>query len=139
MGDPGHLPECNVYSWIAEDGRFVPSWATESFKDVVAAYRRLYETGGLDPEFYSKAPNTVMENFASGRLGALEYKSSPSSLMELKDKWDVMNDKPFEECGGCPPCFLPLPTVSVTAIPAVFSGLSPIFPQKLMTGSWNES
>ena len=35
--------------------------------------------------------------------------------------------------------FLPLPTVSVTAIPAVFSGLSPIFPQKLMTGSWNES
>ena len=59
----GISPECNVYSWIAEDGRFVPSWATESFKDVVAAYRRLYETGGLDPEFYSKAPNTVMEDF----------------------------------------------------------------------------
>ena len=101
----GISPECNVYSWIAEDGRFVPSWATESFKDVVAAYRRLYETGGLDPEFYSKAPNTVMEDFASGRLGALEYKSSPSSLMELKDKWDVMNDKPFEECVDVLPVF----------------------------------
>lgn len=56
IGDP-HLLECNVYSWIVQHGRFVPSWATESFKDVVAAYRKLYETGGLDPEFYSKAPN----------------------------------------------------------------------------------
>ena len=75
MGDPGHLPGMQRLFLDCRDGRFVPSWATESFKDVVAAYRRLYETGGLDPEFYSKAPNTVMEDFASGRLGALEYKS----------------------------------------------------------------
>ena len=34
-----------------------------------------------------------------------EYKSSPSSLMELKDKWDVMNDKPFEECVDVLPVF----------------------------------
>lgn len=94
----GIAPECNVYSWIEEDGRYVPSWTTEAFKDVVAAYRVLYESGGLDPQFYSKSPNTVIEDFAAGRLGALEYKSSPSSIRELKEVWDVMNDQPMEDC-----------------------------------------
>lgn len=94
----GIAPECNVYSWIAENGRFVPSWATEDFKDVVVYYRKLYEAGALDPEFFSKSPTSIMEDFAAGRLGALEYKSSPASLMELKTKWDAQNDLPFEEC-----------------------------------------
>lgn len=94
----GIAPECNVYSWVEENGRFVPSWTTEKFKDVVSFYRRLYEAGGLDPEFFSKSPSSIMEDFAAGRLGALEYKSSPSSLMELKTKWDALNDRSFEEC-----------------------------------------
>lgn len=94
----GIAPQCNVYTWIEEDGRFVPSWTTEQFKDVVTYYQRLYKEGGLDPEFYSKSPITIIEDFASGRLGVLEYKSSPSSLMEVKTKWDALNDLPFEEC-----------------------------------------
>lgn len=101
----GIAPECNVYSWVEDNGRFVPSWTTDSFHDVVAAYRTLYETGGLDPQFYSKAPNTVLEDFAAGRLGALEYKSSPSSIRELKELWDAMNDKPMEECVDVLPVF----------------------------------
>ena len=62
----GIAPECNVYSWVEEDGRFVPSWTTDAFKDVVSAYRYLYETGGLDPAFYSKSPTTILNDFASG-------------------------------------------------------------------------
>lgn len=62
-------------------------------------------TGGLDPEFYSKSPNNVMEDFASGKLGALEYKSSPNALLELKDKWDKLNDLPFEDCVDILPIF----------------------------------
>lgn len=101
----GIAPQCNVYSWVEENGRYVPSWTTDAFKDVVAAYRTLYETGGLDPQFYSKSPNTVMEDFAAGRLGALEYKSSPSSIRELKEIWDTVNDKPMEECVDVLPVF----------------------------------
>lgn len=101
----GIAPECNVYSWVEQDGRFVPSWTLEAFKDVVAAYRQLYETGGLDPQFYSKSPNTVMEDFAAGRLGALEYKSSPASIKNLKELWDTMNDQPMEECVDVLPIF----------------------------------
>ncbi len=101
----GIAPECNVYSWVEEDGRFVPSWTTDAFKDVVSAYSYLYETGGLDPEFYSKSPNTIREDFAAGRLGAMEYKSFPMSIMEVKEIWDSLNDKPFEECVDVLPIF----------------------------------
>lgn len=34
--------------------------------DIVRAYRHLYETGGLDPKFHSKSPNTIREDFAAG-------------------------------------------------------------------------
>ena len=101
----GIAPDCNIYSWVERDGRYVPSWTTEEFEDVVAAYRTLYQSGGLDPNFYSKAPSTVLEDFASDRLGALEYKTSPASLAELEEKWNALNDKPFEECVDVLPIF----------------------------------
>ena len=46
-----------------------------------------------------------MDDFAAGRLGALEYKSSPPSLMELKNRWDALNDKSFEDCVDVLPVF----------------------------------
>ncbi len=101
----GIAPECNVYSWIEQDGRYVPSWSTEQFKEVVKAYSQLYESGGLDPDFYSKSPSTILEDFAAGRLGALEYKSSPGTLLEVKKLWNELNDKPFEECVDFLPIF----------------------------------
>ena len=58
-----------------------------------------------DPDFYTKFPSAVMDDFAAGRLGALEYKSSPSSLMELKNRWDALNDKSFEDCVDVLPVF----------------------------------
>ncbi len=72
----GIAPECNVYSWTENNGFYVPSWSTDAFKQVVKDYRLLYEEGGLDPDFYTKSPSAVMDDFAAGRLGALEYKSS---------------------------------------------------------------
>jgi putative aldouronate transport system substrate-binding protein len=101
----GLAPECNVYTWTEINGEYVPSWSTENFKKVVTAYRELYEAGGLDPDFYSKSTSAVMEDFASSRLGALEYKSSPPALLELKTLWDSLNDKSFEECVDIVPIF----------------------------------
>ena len=101
----GLAPECNVYTWTEINGEYVPSWSTENFKKVVTAYRELYEAGGLDPDFYSKSTSAVMEDFASNRLGALEYKSSPPALLELKTLWDSLNDKSFEECVDIVPIF----------------------------------
>lgn len=65
----------------------------------------MYETGGLDPNFYLKNPNEVITDFVSGKLGALEYKSSPSSIQLLAEQWDLYNDKPFEECVDVLPMF----------------------------------
>ncbi|NLM09452.1 MAG: extracellular solute-binding protein [Clostridiaceae bacterium] len=96
----GIAPQCNIYSWIKTEQGFIPSYLTEDFKLVVQAYRRLYETGGLDPDFYTKKATDAVDDFARGKLGALEYKVSPSAIMELESVWRLHQDKPFEECVG---------------------------------------
>ena len=102
----GIAPECNVYSWIeADDGTFFPSWLTEEFHDVVSVYRTLYETGGLDPAFCTKNPAAVVDDFVSGRLGALEFKSSVNALAELEGLWNAKNTAPFAECVDVLPIF----------------------------------
>lgn len=102
----GIAPKCNVYSWLEEpDGTFCPAWNTDEFRDVVTIYRQLYECGGLDPDFYVKNPSSVLDDFTSGRLGALEYKSSALALAELKEEWDAKNTKPFSECVDILPVF----------------------------------
>ncbi len=101
----GIAPECNTYSWIEQNGTYIPSWYSDEFRDVVTAYRKMYETGGLDPDFYLKNPNEVINDFTSGRLGALEYKSSPASIQILEEQWELYNDKPFEECVDVLPMF----------------------------------
>ena len=102
----GIAPECNVYSWIeADDGTFFPSWLTEEFRDVVSAYRTLYETGGLDPAFCTKNPAAVVDDFVSGRLGALEFKSSVNALAELEGLWNEKNTESFADCVDVLPIF----------------------------------
>lgn len=101
----GLEPDCNIFTWIEEDGRYIPSWSTKKFQNVVGKYQELYQSGGLDPDFYTKTPVNVLEDFASGRLGALEHKSSPSVLMELKTLWDANNTLSFEECVDILPIF----------------------------------
>ena len=101
----GIAPECNVYSWIEKDGRFIPSWYSDDFKAVVTAFRQMYKSGGLDPDFYTKNPNEVLDDFASGRLGALEYKSSPSSLQQLYNAWSRYQTGNFEDCVDVLPIF----------------------------------
>lgn len=102
----GIAPKCNVYSWLEKpDGTFCPAWNTDEFRDVVAIYRQLYECGGLDPDFYVKNPSSVLDDFTSGRLGALEYKSSAPALAELKEEWDAKNTSSFSECVDVLPIF----------------------------------
>lgn len=102
----GIAPDCNVYSWIQDtDGVYRPSWMTDKFKNVVSAYRNLYISGGLDPDFFAKNESAVVDDFVSGRLGALEYKSSPFALSELEDLWNQKNSVPFDECVDVLPIF----------------------------------
>lgn len=101
----GVAPDCNTYDWVERDGRYIPSWYSEDFRRVVEAYRAMYETGGLDPDFYVKNPQEVLADFAAGRLGALEYKSSPAAMQELAEVWYQYQTKPFEDCVDVLPMF----------------------------------
>ncbi len=102
----GIAPNCNTYSWVEDtDGVYRPSWCTDDFRDVVVYYRDLFTAGSLDPQFYAKNSAAVLEDFCSGRLGALEYKSSASSIQELESMWNARNEKPFSECVDVLPIF----------------------------------
>lgn len=101
----GIAPSCNTYDWIEEDGRFIPSWYSADFERVVTAYHTMYQSGGLDPQFYAKNPHEVLMDFAAGRLGALEYKSSPAAIQEITKLWALYNTEPFEECVDVLPMF----------------------------------
>lgn len=84
----GIAPECNVYTWVLRDGKYLPSYLLPEFENVIKAYRTLYEEGGLDSEFYLKKTTDSIYDFGRGKLGALEYKTSPSALAEVEAYWN---------------------------------------------------
>ena len=94
----GIAPECNVYSWVERNGEFIPCFVTPEFEPVVSVYRELYSSGALDPDFHLKKTDDAVLDFVQGKLGALEYKSSPSALSEIVTQWKMYQQKPFEEC-----------------------------------------
>lgn len=94
----GIAPECNGFSWVeSAPGEYQPYYVLPEFKTVVSAFRTLYEKGALDPHFHIKKTEDAITDFARGRLGALEYKTSPEAVMELKEQWDLGDNPPFEE------------------------------------------
>ncbi|HHX62295.1 MAG TPA: hypothetical protein GX707_16520 [Epulopiscium sp.] len=93
----GVAPECNVFSWIEKDGKYIPTYITENFKSVVSTFHNLYQKGGLDPDFYIKKSNDAVDDFIHGKLGALEYKSTPSNIMDIEERWNACQDKAFDE------------------------------------------
>ena len=95
----GIAPHCNVYSWVESDTLFIPSFLTPEFEQVVTSYRKLYEVGGLDPNFYTKKTNDALYDFARGKLGVLEHKLSPAAISEVEIQWNSFqgNALPFEE------------------------------------------
>jgi ABC-type glycerol-3-phosphate transport system substrate-binding protein len=89
----GIAPECNIYSWIDYDGRFIPTYLHPEYQNVVTALWKLYQEGGLDPEFYQKKANDAVYDFGRGTLGALEYKVSPATIAEAEMYWNKYHDE----------------------------------------------
>jgi ABC-type glycerol-3-phosphate transport system substrate-binding protein len=88
----GVQPSCNVYGWIDYGGQFQPCYMTPLFDDVVRAFRMLYRLGALDPDFSTQQADDATDKFARGKLGALEYKSSPGPLLALETRWNHYQD-----------------------------------------------
>ncbi len=93
----GIAPELNVQGWVQENGKYIPSFYAADYVKILKAYRKIYVSGGLDPKFYLKKSVDAVDDFARGTLGALEYKSSPSSVLELKTQWELYDNPPFED------------------------------------------
>lgn len=101
----GLHPELNTLAWTERNGKYIPTWAVPEYSDIIALFRKFYSEGILDPEFYTKSPASVEDDFAAGRLGAFEFKSSPASLRQLEDRWDLYQTKSFYDCVKLLPIF----------------------------------
>lgn len=101
----GLHPELNTLAWTERNGKYVPTWAVPEYSDIIALFRKFYSEGILDSEFYTKSPASVEDDFAAGRLGAFEFKSSPASLRQLEDRWDLYQTKSFYDCVKLLPIF----------------------------------
>lgn len=101
----GLHPELNTLTWTDRGGEYVPTWTVPEYSDVIALFRKFYSEGVLDPEFYAKSPASVEDDFAAGRLGAFEFKSSPGSLRQLEDRWELYQTNSFYDCVRLLPIF----------------------------------
>lgn len=90
--------DCNTYSWVKRDGMYVPSYMTDDFLDIVEAFDYMYETKALDNDFAIQQTDEATIKFASGKLGALEYKGAPSSISYIANIWkEQQPDKDFSD------------------------------------------
>lgn len=80
-------PQFNLFSWVKEKDRYVPSCAAEDFPGVLVKLRRLYDEGVLDKDFAVQATDSGTKKFARGQAGALEYHSAPGALQQVADLW----------------------------------------------------
>lgn len=93
------LPQVGNGSWVKENGKWIPYYASTKYPDVVKMFRRLYAEGGIDKDFSILKDPAPLERFAQGKTGAFATGVYPPSMKKLSDLWNKYNpDKKFLDC-----------------------------------------
>jgi len=87
----GTLPNANNGSWLKENGRYIPFYASEKMKEVAKQMRELYAEGAIDPDFAVMKTNDGIEKFGQGKVGAISMQATPNGLKKLHDAWGKYN------------------------------------------------
>ncbi|UUZ78775.1 hypothetical protein LJK88_26185 [Paenibacillus sp. P26] len=94
----GSFPHVINSSWVKENGKYIPYYASGQMKTVVKQLRQMYAEGAIDPDFAIMKPNDGYEKFGQGKVGAISVQATPNALSALKASWDkYVKDKKFEE------------------------------------------
>lgn len=92
------LPQYATGSWLQEDGKWIPSYASKQFPEVLQQFRQLVTDNAIDKDFAILKGNEALDKFAQGHAGAFSYAVSPLNLKVLTDAWDKYNpDKKFTD------------------------------------------
>ncbi|MCU6709931.1 extracellular solute-binding protein [Paenibacillus sp. J5C_2022] len=84
----GSVPELTEsYSWLQEDGKWIPSFVSKNMIDGIVQFRQLYEEGALDKDFAILKTGDGGDKFAQGLAGAINMQMTDAMMKGLKDKW----------------------------------------------------
>lgn len=94
----GTFPNVNNASWVKENGKYIPYFASDKMKEVVKQMRQLFTEGAIDPDFAIMKTNDGIEKFGQGKVGAISMQATPNGLQKLDAAWEKYNkDVPFED------------------------------------------
>lgn len=85
--------------WVQEaDGKFYPAIASERTLRMMQFFKKMYQAGGMDPDFATLESAAALEKFASGKAGMLGRQVSPKHTKAILDKWvELQPDKDFTD------------------------------------------
>ncbi|GIP33478.1 extracellular solute-binding protein [Paenibacillus sp. J2TS4] len=78
-------------SWVKEDGKYIPYFASERMDEVVKQMRELYTEGAIDPDFAIMQTNDGIDKFGQGKVGAISIQATPNALKNLSNSWEKYN------------------------------------------------
>ncbi|WJH36661.1 hypothetical protein N6H14_13540 [Paenibacillus sp. CC-CFT747] len=87
----GTFPNVINGSWVKENGRYLPYYASDKMKDVVKQLRQLYTEKAIDQDFAIMKPNDGFDKFGQGKVGALGVQGTANALNSLKNSWNKYN------------------------------------------------
>ncbi len=94
----GTFPNTINASWVKEDGRYIPYYASERMHAAVAQLRDMYAQGAIDPDFAVMKTNDGIDKFGQGKVGAISIQGTPNALKNLSNSWAKYNkDSEFEQ------------------------------------------
>ena len=81
----GTFPNMMNASWVKENGRYIPYYASERMNEAVAQLRELYSQGAIDPDFAVMKTNDGIDKFGQGKVGAISIQGTPNALKNLSN------------------------------------------------------
>ncbi|WP_422656909.1 extracellular solute-binding protein [Paenibacillus sp. EC2-1] len=87
------FPQFAANQWVQENNEWIPYYASQKMEQVALQFRQLYQSEGLDPNFFLMKEDDAIAKFTQGKAGALVYKGTPESMSKLVELWNKSNPK----------------------------------------------
>jgi len=87
------------WPWMKDsDGKYRQAVSGEKTFYMMKFFKRMFQAGGLDPDFATLEQNQAQEGFAAGKVGMLGRQVSPKHLKIVMDSWvKLQPDKDYVE------------------------------------------
>jgi putative aldouronate transport system substrate-binding protein len=87
------------WPWMRDpDGKYRQACSGERTFTMMQFFKRMYQAGGLDPDFATQESGQALDNFGAGKVGILGRQVSPKHIKAVMDSWVLLQpDKDFVE------------------------------------------